>query len=339
MAASPEPKAFALGAAIEKLKHAHESVRLSALGEILGARAGAQALDQIAACLNDSNQRVRRAAITVLGETGPVAIAALTGGLNEKQPCAIRMLAASLMARWSDEASSAIDPLIACLRASEEELRSVAALALGKIGGEAVPALRKLLSNSNSPAQVGAAQALGYVGHSAAEALDDLRLITKGQYPVLLQLACASAAFKISGNSQDGLPIMLKALQSSDEPTRLNVLQSLGESGPGAQEATQMVVKCLDDKSATIRSSAALAMGRIGARSPEVITALIPLLADSDSAVRLNTVVALSALAAQASEAFAALQQAQKDKDSRVAVAATAAVERINGRGKREKPS
>ena len=174
------------------------------------------------------------------------------------------------------------------------------------------------------------AQALGYAGPSAGEALDDLRRITKGQSPELLRLACAAAIVKISGDSQAGLPIMLEALQSAVEPTRLKVLQSLGESGPSANEAALVVVKCLGDKSAPIRSSAALALGRIGARSPEMIAALIALLADSDSAVRLNTVVALSALAAECAQAFAALQQAEKDSDSRVAAAATAAVGRID---------
>jgi HEAT repeat protein len=330
MAALPESTASALGEAIERLKNPHDNIRLSALGEILGAKAGAHALAQIAGCLNDSSARVRRAAVTVLAETGPEATTALADALSDRQPCTIRMLAASSMARWGSEALRALDPLIACLGADEEELRSVAALALGKIGNGAVPALRKLLSSSNASTRIAAAHALGHAGHSAAAALEDLRPLTKGELPPPLRLACAAAAVKISGDSQEGLSVMLDALQSADEPTKLKALQSLRESGAIAKEATHIVLKCLCDESATIRSSAALTLGRLGERSADVISGLNLLLADSESVVRLHTVVALSALAVKGSRAFTALQQAQADEDSRVATAATAAVGRTD---------
>jgi HEAT repeat protein len=135
---------------------------------------------------------------------------------------------------------------------------------------------------------------------------------------------------KISGNSHDGLPIMLEALQSVDEPTRLSVLESLGEAGASAKDAATAIIRCVVDKSLKFRASAALALGRIGERSPEVFSALIPLLADSEPEVRLNTVIALSALSGEGSPAFAALQQAQQDQDPRVAAAAKAATQRIH---------
>jgi len=88
--------------------------------------------------------------------------------------------------------------------------------------------------------------------------------MTKGQSPELLRLACAAAIVKISEDSQAGLPIMLEALQSAVEPTRLKVLQSLGESGPSANEAALVVVKCLGDKSAPTRVTTTACGVRVG---------------------------------------------------------------------------
>jgi len=66
MAEPAEPKPLDLNATIAKLTHAEEGIRLAGLGEIVGAKAGPQALDQTTACLDDPSERVRRAAIAVL---------------------------------------------------------------------------------------------------------------------------------------------------------------------------------------------------------------------------------------------------------------------------------
>lgn len=333
MRGSAEQKPFAVSAGIEKLRQPEESVRLAALGEILGAKAGAQALDQVAACLDDTSERVRCAAVVVLGEIGAAAAAALVRGLDEKQPASIRVLAASAAARLGDDAAPAINALIACLEAGDENIRLHAAFALGKIGGPAVPHLRKLLSNAIPAARIAAADALGYAGAPGAEALPDLTQIIQAESPAPLRLACAAAALKISVDSKDALAMMLQTLEVGDEPTRVGVIEKLGESRSNAGEAASAVVKFLLDESAKIRANAALALGRIGTKAPEVISALVPLLADGDPAVRLNTAIALSAFGAEASQAAAALRHAQQDPDPRVAAAATATIERIRSEG------
>jgi HEAT repeat protein len=323
MDATREPRTPTLGVAAEKLRHTDENMQLAALGEILSAKAGGQMLYDLAGCLNDSSERVRRAVIAVLGETGPIAILALKNGLDETQPCVIRVLASSMLARWGEAALPAASRLIGCLTAEDETLRQVAALTLGKIGGAVVPLLRKALADSSSGARIAAARALGHAGAAAAEALNDLAQITKSEAAFPLRLACAAAALKISENSQDERSFVLQALADGDEPTRLDVLEQLGECRSNAEKATPAVLECLSEKSPQVRANAALALARICRSAPRVVSALMTLLADSETTVRLNAVTALSAFGPGASEAIPALQALQQDANGGVAAAAT----------------
>src|SRR5262249_21990690 len=131
LVAEPLTKPITLDAAINGLKHVSEAVRLATLRKILAAKAGAQMLDCLARCLDDSSERIRRAAVVLLGETGAAAAGVLAHRLDDKQPAAVRSLTASMLARLGAEASPAMDALVTCLTANEEDLRLNAALALG----------------------------------------------------------------------------------------------------------------------------------------------------------------------------------------------------------------
>jgi HEAT repeat protein len=331
MAASNKGR-FDLASAIEKLSHPHEGIRLGALGEILAAGVGAEALSEVSGCLADASERVRRATVTVLAELGAPAITALATALDARQPCAIRILASSGLARWGASSAPAISGLIACLATEDHDLLQMAALALGKIGAAAVPHLRQLLRASQSPARIAAAQALSYAGASASEALDDLRQIVRSEAPLLLRLACAAAACKVGGNSDTDLPLLVEVLHTGDESVRGDVLAKLGECGNGADGAVPAILLYLGDKSPKVRADAALALARIGRKSPDVISGLVRLPADADAIVRLNAAIALSALGRDTPEALKALKLLKQDRDSRVAAAASAAIDRLEGK-------
>jgi HEAT repeat protein len=329
---SPAARSFDLSEAVAKLNHSDENVRLTALGQILDANTGAQALDAVAAGLSDASQRVRCAAMVVLGQAGARAAARLADALDSKQPAIIRMLAGCTAASLGPEAAPALDALVACLKASEQEVRNCAALALGKIGAPAVASLRKLLLNSPAADQISAANALGYVGSSAGEALNDLKQIVRDESSAPLRVACAAAVLKISGEPKGGLPLLLAALESGAEATRVEVLERLGECGPIAWEAAAAVARNLLDKAPKIRALAVLTLARVGCNRAENLSMLKPLLADTDALVRLNTVIALSTCGADMQETMVLLRSAQQDPDPRVSASASAALERVRGR-------
>jgi len=320
-----------LATTIEKLKHPEDGVRMSALAEILAVGAAPDAVREVAECLNDPSERVKRTAVAVLGEAGPLAIPMLAKALNEEQPCTIRMLAASILARFGDAASAASDDLIECLGAEDETLRQVAALALGKIGSKAVPRLRKLLLSPESPARIAAAEALGYIGPDAAEALNDLRHITKSEAPLLLRLSCAASALNVHPDLQNELSFILEVLRDGDEAARLSVLEKFGKCRSSAESAVFAVIDCFREESHKIRASAALAAARIAPQSQHAAASLLPLLVDRDRTVRLNAVIAISVFSANALPlAIENLQRASKEEDSRIAAAAIATIKRIS---------
>jgi len=323
---------FDLALAIEKLKHPEESVRSGALGQILAAGAGAQALPQMIECLIDASERVRRAAVVVLGETGPVAISALIGALDEKQPSAIRVLTASVLARWGGEAAPAVNPLIVCLGATEEDLRQVAGLALGKIGAPAVPGLRKLLANPDHNIRAAAADALGHAGPAAVNALEDLKHQAVAEPGPALRVACAAAIVKISQDPKAGLPALLEALEDKDENIRTRALDKIGEMRTLARGSEPALIERLRDPVATVRSGSALGLARIGANSPDAIAALTSTLHDPEAEVRASAAMALAALGPSAAPALSELRTMQKDQDARAAAVAGAAIERIAGK-------
>ena len=223
MADHLQRNSFDLHAAVAKLTHAEEGIRLAAVGEILAANASAQALDVLATCLDDPSERVRRAAVVALSEVGGEAALVLARALDEKQPTAIRILAASGLARAS--AAPATDALLKCLSSEVGELELRAALALGKIGAPAVPALRKALASPDDNVRAAAADALGYTGPAGIDALEDLKRAATAAPAFALGFHYAAAIVKISENSKVGLPVLIELLKDKDEKIRLRVLE------------------------------------------------------------------------------------------------------------------
>jgi len=329
MADHLQRNSFDLHAAVAKLTHAEEGIRLAAVGEILAANASAQALDVLATCLDDPSGRVRRAAVVALSEVGGEAALVLARALDEKQPTAIRILAASGLARAS--AAPATDALLKCLSSEVGELELRAALALGKIGAPAVPALRKALASTDDNVRAAAADALGYTGPAGIDALDDLKRAVTAAPAFALGFRYAAAIVKISENPKVGLPVLIDLLKDKDENIRLRVLEKIGELRSLAREAAPWLINLLNDPAAGVRGGAALGLGRIGANSPDVIVALIRALSDSAAEVRTNAAIALTAFGGAAASALPRLRAMQHDGDAWAGAVAGAAIERIAG--------
>jgi HEAT repeat protein len=329
MTESNKAQAFDLQMAVERLKRSDENVRLAALAQILVAKAGANAIAEVEACLNQGSERVRRAAVVVLGEIGAPAVSALADALDPRQAPLIRSLAAAMLAAMGADAAPAIDPLIQCLSVKESDLTIHAALALGRIGAPAVPALRKVLADSDLGIRGAAADALGHAGPAAADGLEDLRCAAKAAPQPMLGLAYASAMVKISGDPKAGLPVLIEALEDKNAQFRARVIEKIGELRALASDAALAVMERLKDPVAKVRANAALGLARIGASSPESVAALTQALGDAEAEVRLNAGIALGTFGAASTSAVPQLCTMKNDKEARVATVARAALDRI----------
>ena len=90
-----------------RLRSPQEAPRLAALAELLQAGQGTPAcLDEVAACLAHESAGVRTLAVEVLTRMGASAVPALIMGLEESQPPAVRIAAASGLGRIGTAADS-----------------------------------------------------------------------------------------------------------------------------------------------------------------------------------------------------------------------------------------
>jgi HEAT repeat protein len=86
---------------------------------------------------------------------------------------------------------------------------------------------------------------------------------------------------------------LLKALQSADEPARIQAIHDLAESGAADEQVVTALAGQLKDGSAPVRAHAAQALGKIGPAAKSAVTALAPLVTDADDSVRREAIRAI----------------------------------------------
>jgi HEAT repeat protein len=273
--------------------------RLGALGELMAADVDASPyLADVAASLDHAEVSVRQMAAAVLGKIGA-------------------------------PAAEAVRPLCRCLTAPQDELRAVAAFSLGRIGPAAVPALRLMLQFSDPRAVAAAVSALSQIGPEARESLADLEG-TAPRAPLAVQMACAAAVARISGDASRGLPVLLRALDHPDPSVRKLSLEHITELGPSAHPAIPRILECAADPAPEVRAAGALTLGRIRAPASEVVSPMVRLLDDGSPEVRLNAMIVLASWGDAASAALPALRKWSGDTDQKTSAAASAAIKRIS---------
>jgi HEAT repeat protein len=243
----------------------------------------------------------------------------------------VRQLAAAVLGKIGAPAAPAVRPLCRCLTAPEDNLRTIASLALARIGPASVPALRLMLQFSDPRTVTGAVSALSQIGPGAGESLADLEAIAP-RAPLAVQLACAAALARISGDASRGLPLLLRALDHPDPSVRKQSLERITELGPAAHPAIPRILECGADPAPEVRAAAALTLGRIRAPACDVVSPMVRLLDDASPEVRINAMIVLASWGDAASAALPALRKWTGDPDEKTSVTANAAIERISGK-------
>jgi HEAT repeat protein len=278
----------------------------------------------IAACLDHPEEPVRLLAAVVLGRIGANAIPSLIRGLVPEQPATVRVVAALGLASLGPPAAGGIRELCRCLTSPDDGLRSAASVALGKIGAPAASSLELMLRFPDPNTLSAAVSALAMIGPPAAQSAGSLDGLA-ARAPVPLQLACAAALARITGDPARGLPILLGALSSPDPAIRKLSLDRIGELQEAGGSAAPYLLHSLGDPDAGVRAAAALAMGRTRVPAAHSLPPLIRLLDDPAPEVRVHASIALSALGREAAQALPQLRAHGQDPDANVAAAANAA--------------
>ena len=215
----------------------------------------------------------------------------------------------------------AIPALIKLLKNTDTNVRHAAVQALGRIGPEAkaaVPALTELLKDKNDQVRQAAAQSLGNVGPEAGVAVPALTELLKAKDKWDRQ-AAARALGDIGAGASTAVPALTELLNDKDDQVRHAAAHSLGKIGPQARTAIPALTELLKVKDKWDRQTAARALGDIGAGASTAVSALTELLNDKDDLLQLAAAQALGKIGPQANAAVPALVGLLKDENVRAA--------------------
>ncbi len=146
-----------------------------------------------------------------------------------------RMYAAMTLRRLKPDSEEAMNTLIECVKGTDVNARQQAVQFLGTLGKsarDAAPALRRTLRDPSIP----------------------------------LRVAAAGALWKITGETETSVPVLVKALKPSPiNYARYQAADWLGQMGPAAKAALPALRKLRDDPDAALRGNVVQAIQRINA--------------------------------------------------------------------------
>jgi HEAT repeat protein len=171
--------------------------------------------------------------------------------------------------------------------------RSCAAECLAMFGPDAKPAVRALaklvnVNNTNGLDADRAIAALNAIGPEARDALPALRRAMTNQRP-FLQVAAARAVWAIHRETNLVLHVFTNVISASaDDGAVACAALGLFQLGPAAAPAVPVLLQALRNPklSAGARANAAVAFGAVGVNNPTVIATLLEGTRDSDAGVR-----------------------------------------------------
>ncbi|MEC4814114.1 MAG: HEAT repeat domain-containing protein [Scytonema sp. PMC 1069.18] len=188
--------------------------------------------------------------------------------------------------------------------------RSVAIEYLATVGKPAVPALIKALQDSDPQVRSSAAIILGKIGPAAAQAAPVLLRIIDDQDATVRSHA-VQAIDKIG--KQAYIPQLIAGLDSDTVWERYSAAHALRAMGKDAAPAVPALTKRLQDENFWVRVNAASALGSIGRAATPAIPALIARLQDSDETVRYGAAYALGNIGVKLQENLKQLSKQELD--------------------------
>lgn len=308
------------------LRHADAGVPQACARALKGIGPNARgAVPVLVQALKEKDPQLRLLAAEALGQIGPDAAPAvpeLTELLKDADP-GLRQAAAASLGSLGTAAESAVAGLIDLLRQGakarsasarpfvpgkppprtdpkELDTAMVAARALGRIGGTAVPALAKALPEPDREIREHAALALARIGPPAKAAVPALiKVLQDEKADDGVRGAAARALAAIGPDAGEAVPALVAALKQPRQALVEPVFHALAEIGKSAVPA---LVGLLQDKNPYLRQQAARALGEIGREALPAVPALTTALKDQDRALSAQAAEALGRIGPGAAE-------------------------------------
>ncbi len=335
----------AVPALIELLKNDSGPTVRAAAARSLG-YLGDPTSDAVPALINaivDKDPRVRRSAVAaihrihpgpkivlplfvkVLGDADPATVAQALASVSELGakvvPPMIEALKNEKARYWGllvladigPAAKDAVPEIKKSLSDSKVEVAMQAALTLAAIGPDAKDATPELIAALNNPSNAvrfGAAYALGKIGaKDAAPSLEKLMAENKSQF---LCAVCAWALVEINPNDADladrAIKMLGAALKSDDARVRRGAVKGLSELKVSPDRVAPLLTSALGDKDPQIVEIASLALAKAGPKFAADIAAGL-----GDEKSREGAVRTLARMGAGAKDTAPAIAAALKD--------------------------
>ena len=172
------------------------------------------------------------------------------------------------------------------------------AVALGRIGPKAIPALLSTGRHGHPVVERKVISAFGYMGakvnnKALAFVFEGFKKGGHGRRK--------EAAWALSKIGQKAIPGLLKLLKHQQPVIRASVAHILGTIGPKARRASSVLLQTLEDKKVKVRRNAAWALGKIQVKETRIFKALAKRLSDPHLDVALHAATALGQLGPKAS--------------------------------------
>jgi len=231
------------------------------------------------------------------------------------------------------EKEAVISSLLLCLEDANEDVRSDAASALGRLGNASeivISALLLRLQDENFRVRFYAVHTLGNLGNASETVINALLL--RFQDRVRLVGLCAASALGNLGNTSEAvINALLLGLEDEDNSVRFLAAVALGNLGNTSEAVINALLLGLEDEDNSVcRETAAVALGKLGNASEPVINALLLGLENGDNSVRREAAASALGKLGNASEpVISALVQRLEDGDKSVRLEAASALGKL----------
>jgi HEAT repeat protein len=349
----------AIPALIENLGHADEDLRNEVIGTL--ALIGGDAVAPLSKSLSWPDPKLRSGSARVLAAIGAAAAdagPALLAQLQNEKENAVRAAMLAVLPRVGLPQEQVVPPLMKALRSNDAEIQSAALnglLTIRPAEKAVVPALTAMLLDSQAGMSERAALALGRLGSAARPALPKLVSLAEKSdacrsalteiggpaVPELLkQIERAPAAslnrehwvIKIlAGIGGAGIPELANALASPAASVRVAALGTLNELGEQSRDAHPQVAKLTTDTDPFVRATALSTLVSMAMDSAGTLKKIKAAMHDSAPVVRLSAAASAGALGKSARDLAPSLTPLLDDPDESVRAAALRAAGALGG--------
>ncbi|NEO44877.1 MAG: NACHT domain-containing protein [Moorea sp. SIO4A3] len=230
------------------------------------------------------------------------------------------------------EKNEVIKILLKRLEDNDSDVRSRAALTLGRLGNSSetlLNALLPLLKHHDSDVRSGAAKVLDIFGNSSEIVVNALLPLLKYN-DFLVRMKAALALGNLGNSSKTVVKALLPLLQDNDSRVRQQTAIVLSHLGNSSEIVVNALLPLLEDNHSGVRITVAFALVNLGNSSKTVVKALLPLLQDPDPYERLMAADALVKLGNSSEIVVNALLPLLEDNHSGVRAKAAEVLGRLD---------